>query len=57
MVVCPLAVRRCLYGYFADKQLADIPHMELGNEEIIELTITPAGMLENIIQMGTYASA
>ncbi|KAG5185983.1 6-phosphofructo-2-kinase-domain-containing protein [Tribonema minus] len=43
VVVCHLAVQRCLYAYFMGIPIKDVPHIELPQHCVAELVPTPFG--------------
>ncbi|CAM9359006.1 unnamed protein product, partial [Chrysoparadoxa australica] len=43
VVVCHLAVQRCLYAYMMGIELEKVPHIDLPQHTVIELTPTPFG--------------
>lgn len=45
LVVCHMAVLRCIYAYFMDIALEDIPHLEFDKHILYELTPGPFGCL------------
>jgi broad specificity phosphatase PhoE len=45
LVVCHMAVLRCIYAYFMDIALEDIPHLDFEKHALYELTPGPFGCL------------
>merc|ERR1719387_2230165 len=43
LVISHLAVQRCIFGYFANTKMDDIPHLDLEMHQLIELTPSPHG--------------
>eukprot|EP01084_Bolivina_argentea_P174685 302576_1 len=43
VVVCHLAVQRCLYAYFMGIPIKEVPYIELSQHTVVELTPTPFG--------------
>lgn len=52
LVVCHLAVQRCLYGYFMGcGAMSEIPYISLPKHAVIELTPGPFGCTESVVPL------
>jgi len=51
LVVCHLAVQRCLYGYFMGTAMSEIPYLDLPKHVVIELTPGPFGTTEKSVPL------
>eukprot|EP00624_Nannochloropsis_granulata_P006632 evm.model.NODE_499_length_36058_cov_18.539797.7 len=51
LVVCHLAVQRCLYGYFMGTAMSEIPYLDLPKHVVIELTPGPFGTTEKAVPL------
>lgn len=51
LVVCHLAVQRCLYSYFMGVPMSEVPYLDLPKHVVIELTPGPFGCTERPISL------
>ena len=43
VIACHIAVLRCIYAYFMDVELRDVPYIKLDSNKIHEINIQPYG--------------
>jgi len=57
LVISHLAVMKCIYGYFLNTPMQDIPNLKLALHTCYELTLTPMGTQVNALRLSSPGDA